>query len=203
MKKAAILLNGEPPDFPVLKILEDRYVVCADGALNWAKMRSIKVDMLIGDLDSVKDFDETIKTLRFRLDKSSTDGQLCLDYLIQNNYNDIVFLGGGGKRDDHFFGALQLLYRALKNNVYTVFYTNKCEIFITNKYFERTLRKDTILSMVPFFESAHIIHTKGLKYKLVETTIFADQSVGISNVVVKDDVEILVKDGVVLIFVVT
>lgn len=202
MKKAAILLNGEAPDFSVLKMLEDRYVVCADGALNWAKIRGVNVDLLVGDLDSVKDYDETIKILRFRPDKNSTDGQLCLDYLIQNNYDDIIFLGGGGKRDDHFFGALQLLYRALKRNVETVFYTNKCEIFIADKFFVRTLKKDTILSLVPFFESAHIIQTKGLKYILSDTTIYADESLGISNVVVRESVEISVRNGVVLIFVV-
>lgn len=201
--KAAILLNGEVPVFPLSKILEDRYIVCADGAYDWANEKNIKIDLLIGDFDSIKQNpDESIKTLRFKPNKDCTDGQLCLDYLIQNSYDDIVFLGGGGKRDDHFFCGLQLLYRALKNNVFCVFYINSCEIYITDKLFKKTLLKESVLSLVPLFESAHIIETKGLKYKLKDRTIFAHESLGISNIVIKESVEIKVKDGVVLIFVV-
>lgn len=204
--KAAILLNGEAPDFSVEKILDGRFVVCADGAYNWASKKNIKIDMLVGDFDSIDknidDIKDKIEIKSFKRDKNETDGQICLDILLEKNYDDIVFLGGGGKRDDHFFACFGLLYRALKRKADCVFYTNTSDIYITGSVFKRKVERNKILSLVPFFESVHIIYTKGLKYKLTEHTLFADQSLGISNVVDNEDVEIKVKNGVALIFVV-
>lgn len=198
--KAAILLNGEAPDFELNEILKNRFVVCADGAYTFAKQKKIKVDLLIGDLDSLnEEVDEEIKILRYDKDKDCTDGQLCLDYLIGNKYSDIIFLGGGGLRDDHYRFNINLMYRAFLQNVLCKFYTNYCTIYLSNNKFTKTLPLNCVISLAPFFESAHIIYTKGLKYQIKDKTVYSKDTLTMSNVVIDSKVEI-VSDGLVLIY---
>ena len=202
--RAAILLNGEAPNFMVSSLLKDRFVICADGAYDWAAAQDIKIDILAGDFDSVhidlSNVKDTIDIKKYSADKNMTDGQICLDILIERGYKDIIFLGGGGKRDDHFFAAIQLLYRALLQGCNCIFYTNYCEIYITDSVFLKKIKLNTTLSLVPFFESVHIIYTKGLRYKLTKHLLKACESLGVSNVVTDENVEIKVENGIALIF---
>jgi len=200
-KKAAILLNGVPPEFEVNEILKDRFVVCADGAYNWAKSKKIKIDLVVGDFDSLTEkIDDNIKVIKYQKDKDRTDGQLSLDYLIENKYNDIIFLGGEGKRDDHYRFNLNLMYRALLQDVSSIFYTNYCTIYLCKNKFEKALPVNSVISLAPFFESAHIMYTKGLKYQIKDKTIYCKDSLTVSNVVASKNVE-MVFDGLVLVYV--
>ncbi|MCL1901729.1 MAG: thiamine diphosphokinase [Firmicutes bacterium] len=198
--KAAILLNGVPPDFEINQILKDRFVVCADGAYTFAKQKKIKVDLIIGDFDSLsEEADKSVNVIKFNKDKDRTDGQLCLDYLIENKYNDIIFLGGGGFRDDHYRFNLNLMYRAFLQNVSCEFYTNYCTIYLVDKKFSKSLPLNSVISLAPFFESAHIIYTKGLKYQIKDKTVYCKDTLTMSNIVIENKVEI-VFDGLVLIY---
>jgi len=199
-KKAAILLNGEAPVFELQEVLKDRFVICADGAYNWASGKKIKIDLVVGDFDSVDGkIDKATKVLKYDKNKDRTDGQICLDYLIENKYTDIIFLGGGGKRDDHYRFNLNLMYRAFLQNITCEFFTNYCTIYLSDNKFCKSLPVNSFISLAPFFESSHIIYTKGLKYQIKNKTVYSKDTLTVSNVVIENNVEIVSK-GLVLIY---
>ena len=53
-----IISNGEVTDYNyILKLIkDDDYIICADGGTRHAYKMKIKVDLIIGDLDSSQDF---------------------------------------------------------------------------------------------------------------------------------------------------
>lgn len=105
--KGIILLNGEPYAGDIGK-KEGDIVLAADGALAWAKDK-IGIDITAGDFDSLGYV--PANSVVYPSEKNFTDGEIALDLLIGKGCREIEIYGGGGKREDHFFGNLQLCTR--------------------------------------------------------------------------------------------
>ena len=105
--RGIILLNGEPWQGEI----EDgnAFVVCCDGALRWAKGR-VRIDVTAGDFDSLGYVPQGAQV--FPVEKDSTDGEIALQMLLSRGCRQIDIYGGGGGREDHLFGNLQLLVAA-------------------------------------------------------------------------------------------
>ncbi len=200
MKRGVILLNGDSPSM-IPSFYKDDFIVCADGAFSWAKEKGICPNVLLGDFDSLKSadgFDGEI--LRFPAEKDETDAQLALDFLIEKGVKEILVLGASGKREDHFFGNLQLLLRAKKKGVFVTLLSDFTLITLHDAPFSKNVRVGTTLSLLPFFSDVHIIRTQGLKYEVQNRTLVADETLGISNVATKENVEVEIGSGMLLCF---
>ena len=150
MKAALIFLNGyydtRHLDFYRQEIetaLESRSpLICADGgiwifdALNQCGERRLIPDVLIGDMDSVADRDykplpqakHVVQEWIGKTDKDYTDGQLAVDYALeQYGCRHIIIYGGlprpEGYETDQFLGNLKLMrfghYRVSTDEHYT------------------------------------------------------------------------------------
>ena len=129
-KKGILLLNGEKYQGKIEQ--NDSYTVCCDGAFNWAK--DLKIDMHVGDFDSSTN--KAASYLVYPKEKDLTDGELGLRHLIEKGCTDIKIYGGGGKRDDHFFGNLQLLMYAIRRDISAKLITNYTTIYCADRYVE-------------------------------------------------------------------
>lgn len=194
--KGIILLNGEPYN-NIIKKNKGDFVVCCDGAYNWAKDK-VDIDIFMGDFDSLSFIPEN--SLVYPSEKNYTDGELALRYLLKN-YNEIEIYGGGGKREDHFFGNINLLYLAFKNKAKCVMLTNYSKIFIASGKVFGSGKKGNIISIVPFFENVHIISSEGLKYPLNDLTLEKGSTRGISNELNKNEYSFEINKGTPLIIV--
>lgn len=178
--KAVILLNGERPEREDLP--DHDLLIAADGAQDYAHDYGWKIHYLLGDFDSSTRPPEAERVVRFQVEKNETDGQLCLDYALSLGADELVFLGAGGGREDHFLGNLQVLYRALKAGVRAEMVTKTCRIWTVDSAFEAELPPGTTFSVVPICGPAHILEAEGFHYPASGKDFTFDSTLGISNV---------------------
>ena len=108
-----IVANGEVPSSELsLSILNDKKrIVCCDGALQ--KLLSVNVlpDVVVGDGDSMDAKLLHGREIPYHQDSSEeyNDLQKALKYCKANGYDDILLLGCGGLREDHFIANLSIM----------------------------------------------------------------------------------------------
>ena len=191
-----LLLNGEPYSGKI----EDKgaVVYCCDGAYNWAHGR-VRIDKNIGDFDSIDCIPEPPPEEVYPAEKDFTDGELAIKRLIAEGAGEIEIYGGGGGREDHFLGNLQLLYLAHKSGIKCTMVTDRSYIFPASGEIPLGCYAGKTVSVLPFGGSLHIMDFKGLKYAYPQIISYGECR-GISNIV-EQNCAFLKVDGVALIIV--
>jgi thiamine pyrophosphokinase len=109
----AIIANGKFPDhpFPLNYLLNAKRVICCDGAADSLIDFGLVPFAIVGDCDSVnKKIAERYHDRLFRdEDQETNDLTKAVNWCSQRGYDDIVILGGTGKREDHTLGNISLL----------------------------------------------------------------------------------------------
>lgn len=195
--KGVILLNGEPYEGKIED--SDALVVCCDGALGWAQ-GNVRIDVKAGDFDSLGYV--PADALVYPSEKNYTDGEIALGILLERGVDEIAIYGGGGGREDHFFGNLQLLYAAYLHGAHAVLYTRCTEISCGSGTLRWHNMSGRTLSLAPVGDVAHIMESEGLKYPLTDLTLLAGSCRGISNVIVGDDAHVVCDEGALFSFLV-
>ncbi|MBQ8885535.1 MAG: thiamine diphosphokinase [Clostridia bacterium] len=202
MKRVILLLNGEPYSGEI--DAENAIVLCADGAYDWAH-KKIRIDENIGDFDSVKGTPFPPPKTVYPSQKNQTDGEIALERAMgivrRGEADSIEIYGGGGGREDHFLGNLNLLHAALHENVPCVMITDRAEIFAAQGNFSIENIQGKTVSLFPFGGNAHIMSSKGLFYPTDDLTLTYGSCRGVSNVGVAPRAEIQSDAGVLLVFV--
>lgn len=196
--KGIILLNGVAPE--KVNVGKDDFVVCADGAYEWAKGKNIKIDLLVGDFDSLGYIPDTLPVLRFPVEKNETDGEIAVSVLEEKGVKQIDVYGAFGKRADHFFGNVALLDLGLKKGIEVKLIDDFQQISIKQGVVREKVLKNGTISLVPFDGDAHIINSKGLFYPLDDLVLQCGSTRGISNKATEEVIEFEVKSGKVLMF---
>ena len=130
MLKGIILLNGER--FSGEIDTKNSFVVCCDGAYEWATQAGIKCDVVLGDFDSLGYVPEGATV--YPCEKDFTDGELALERLISEGVSFVEIYGGSGRREDHFFGNVGLLIKAHNAGVKAVFKSDYTDFLINHLY---------------------------------------------------------------------
>lgn len=180
--KGILLLNGEPYKGEINT--QDAYVVCCDGAYNWAKGK-VKINKNVGDFDSLSCVPEPPPTEKYPVEKNFTDAEIAMDVLFGKGVDEIEIYGGGGGREDHFLGNLHLLYLAYQRCVSATMITENSVIFTGNGKVTLRGAKGATFSLLPFGGPVHIMGSTGCKYAYPEKISYGECR-GISNVVVSD-----------------
>lgn len=198
-KEAFLFINGEAPRiFPEAK--KDTLIICTDGAYNYLKFSPLKIDVVIGDLDSIHLEDSILaKDIIHIEDQNTTDFEKALQYLVDKNILEVKVYGATGKDQDHFLGNLSA----------GLYYKDKLKItFISdNSYFyfleyENTIKVDkgSLVSLFPF-PIAKGISTEGLQYPLKSEDLVMGERIGIRNTSVQNSIIINFKSGNLILFV--
>ena len=136
----------------------------------------------------------------YPVEKNFTDGEIALDLLLARGCGVIEIYGGGGGREDHLFGNLQLCYAGFLRGARTVMRSNHCDVYCAEgKIYWRGMRGKTV-SLAPVGRRAHIIESEGLKYPLSDLTLTAGSCRGISNVVEAEEASIVCDAGTLFVF---
>ena len=201
MKKAVIFLNGNPYIGAVEKNHGDIFI-CADGAYNWVRGR-FSVDVILGDMDSVDARnieDNGIEKILFPAEKDYTDGHLAVEFAVKRGYKRIEIYGAGGGRLDHQVANLYLLKLCKDLGADGIIVGGGERVYFANGDFKLNVNKNSIVSVVPFSDAAHITNTSGLKYP-IENKIINKHLIGISNIAVDNEIHIGLTEGEILVFV--
>lgn len=112
MKKNIILANGAfPQKESLLQLLQSAdNLICCDGALTHLIQHGITPTVIVGDCDSIHPNDRARWQNILVSDHSEeyNDLQKALKYCIQQQLDNIILLGCGGLRDDHFLANLSI-----------------------------------------------------------------------------------------------
>lgn len=190
------MLNGDLPEN-----LDCDFLICADGGYDYLIEKNIKPDVLLGDMDSVRSVVD-MDIIKYDSEKNETDGELCLNYLLDRGYKDIVIYGAFGGRPDHELGNYSLMYKAFCSGAKVKCVGKDYEAYLSNKQFLLNNAKNKTISVLPFIDEVHINGATGLKYPMDNLTITKCMTRGISNLCVLDKITIDIVRGVAIIFVI-
>lgn len=190
--RAVVIGNGDINDYEYISSLirNDDTIICADGGLRHAEAMGLITNVAIGDFDSYKS-DIKVKKFVYPERKDYTDGELAVQYAIDNGYDEIMLLGMTGKRLDHTLTDILLLSKY--ENSYLIDDYNEVHI-VSSKLVLRD-KKGKTLSIIPVLSDLEGITTQGLEYPLHDETLFFGESRGNSNVVTDDTCIIEVRSG--------
>ena len=109
---AVVFAGGDPPPAAVLAGLPaGAYVIAADSGFDHARRLGVKVDLVVGDMDSISPtgLELAAETETHPTDKGATDLAIALDAALARGYSRVVVVGGAGGRIDHFLANAALL----------------------------------------------------------------------------------------------
>ena len=95
----------------------------------------LNVDILIGDFDSSSDKTTAARKIQYPTRKDFTDGELCVEYAIDNGYDKILLIGMTGTRLDHTINNILLLLRCKNScliNEHNKIYPITTKIILSN-----------------------------------------------------------------------
>ncbi len=183
--KAYIYLGGNvhPENITEHPKSGDLTVAADSGILN-AKKLGERVDILVGDLDSVGDYKtpEGTEVLTFPPEKDLTDAQLAVETAIVRGADDIVIVGGLDGRLDHTMSVLGILEDLNARSVHAIAldgmnrarYLKSSSTLIPHSGYK-------YLSIIAVDEKVKGVSIEGCKYPLKNATLTRRLQFAISN----------------------
>lgn len=207
--KGLIISNGTINDYNRLKSEIDAsdFVICADGGIEHLIKLKIVPNLVLGDLDSISQLglkfikDNNIPINKFPAIKDDTDTALALDYMLDQGFNEITFMGVTGTRMDHTLANILLLITLLERGIRGKIVDDNNIIQLVDKYLEIKYRENTFVSIIPISEEGVVVSLEGFFYNLDKETIKLGSTYGISNRIVKDYGKIEIHKGKALVFI--
>lgn len=205
-----ILILGNGPwrgiEFlPELEAMAD-YIIAVDGGFAKAKGLQIKVDLVIGDLDSLGPGERAalaesgIETITFPKEKDRTDLELALDHAISLRPGRVVLFGTLGARLDQSLANIFLLEKAARAGIAVEIVAGRERIHLVHDRLELTGAEiGDLVSLLPLTAGARGIRTWGLKYRLAGEDLHRASSRGISNEVVEIPAGVELEEGLLLV----
>lgn len=197
MKKAVIIAGGNDiMHSDVSCILKDaEIIVCADSGYDNCQKMNIVPHMILGDMDSVKTIPDNLPLFRVPAEKDLTDTQLCIDYLYENGYHNIVLLCALGGRSDHMFANLMLLGYAAEKGVRLIIKNDTETVFLCEKDSVLDICDGKTFSVFAVGSDCTGVCETGAKYPLENACIKAFSTLGVSNEITGKTAKVSVKTG--------
>lgn len=202
VKKCVIISAAPYSDISFYKdkISEEDFVICADGGYVYAKNTGIIPNLIVGDFDSSAVPDTDIETIILPHEKDDTDTMYAVRQGIKRGYEDFVFLGAVGGRDDHTFANYSVLLYLKHHNCSGRILTDKSVIFLLeNEKLTIKNQRDKTFSIFPFACKSCGVSLKGFHYPLSSYTLKADFPLGISNIITSNEAAVSVSGGAALV----
>lgn len=194
--KIIVVSPKVPSNIKELINIEEYTVYACDSAVSDLYQQNIKIDLAIGDFDSLEDLSllENIKTIKLNKEKDYSDTSYAINHAY-NHSDEVILLGGiKGSRIDHFIANVLLLEQF--KNLKIIDDTNK--LFILEKGVHTINKEDyEYLTIFPIVDS--LITLKGTKYTLDKKHLKEKDQLGLSNEIILNSATIKIEYGKVLI----
>lgn len=196
--KGVLFTGGAAPEYKYIKkeLKKADIIVAADSGFDTAVKMGVKPDVVIGDMDSINHLDilenyPPDRVLCFPEDKDKTDTELGIIYLQENKYDEIVLIGGGGGRMDHFLGIVFLFDKDFSP---VIWYTHNTRLQKITGRIQVPSMKGKNVSFFPAGKSQCRMKSEGLKWPL-DNLLWTRGDMGLSNIVTEDPFCIDVLEG--------
>lgn len=204
MERTIIILSGGGPGPSPSELPEADLVIAADSGLALADGLALKVDVVVGDLDSVlpADLDAARRAGAViephPTDKDATDLDLAMAAAIERGGRRVVVVGGGGGRLDHLLGVATLLASDRWAEVAIEWHTPATVVYPTRRSVEIATEAGDLVSVIPVGGDATVT-LLGTRWELQAETLAFGSTRGISNEATTELVRLQVHSGVVLL----
>ena len=200
MSFTAIVFSGGDPVAPTLghRLPRPDLVIAADSGYHVAQLLGFRVDLVIGDLDSIDadvDLGHT-EVVRHPADKEESDLELALAAVSARRATNLVVVGGGGGRLDHLLVNAAVI-AGYKGGVVT-WYTGAETVYVVARARTITGSPGDLVTLLALSGDAIGVTTKGLRYPLDRETLFFGSARGLSNVMLTTEGEVTVESGVLI-----
>ena len=188
LESVVVVAGGQSSPGRVVAMPERAYVIAADSGIDRALALGLRIDLAIGDFDSVSPAGlaeaeaSGAVIARHPPEKDATDLELALDAAIALDPSRILVIGSAGGRLDHLLGSILLLgdARYASATVDACLDDNRLWVIRGERTLEGT--PGEIVSLLPVHGPAEGVTTSGLEYPLNDETLAAGTSRGVSNV---------------------
>lgn len=202
---AIVFAGGDPlPPAVAERLPADAFVIAADSGLHHAAAIGRRVDLVVGDLDSV-----TVEQLAAAradgaavethpAEKDASDLELALDAACARGARSVTVAGGHGGRLDHLLVNLSVLAGPRFAPLAVDAWLGATHAVVVRDETELRGRPGALLTLVAMGGTAHGVTTDGLRYRLDDDDLEAGTSLGLSNVFVDERATVRVRSGTVL-----
>jgi thiamine pyrophosphokinase len=163
--------------------------------------------VIIGDFDSLGAADISsyqqagIETIQYPTHKDETDLELALLYAINHEVTHVFIIGALGDRWDmtlaNILLAVHIRFSQLSIRLLDGF--DELAILRGEGQMDITDRPGDTLSLIPLCGDASGITTHGLVYPLTDETLYFGSSRGVSNIILSDQAQVIIKAGILLL----
>ncbi len=194
--KVAIILNCGTP---IKRKIDADKIICCDGGFNYCP---ITPDYILGDLDSlVLPSDCDIPVIQHPTHKDASDGELAIYYANEVlGADEITLYGVLGGRYDHTLCNFAIMKLAASLGMSVVAHEDGLNLYYVEGEFSMKTQKGETISILPYGGNALVTNSKNLEYPLDNLMLTPNNSRGLSNVALSNNVSIDVKYGGVLVF---
>jgi len=203
VKRCLLVGNGakNPPQFLRDLAKSVDFVIGIDAGAETLLESGVKVDLAIGDFDSLKNKDllKKINHLEYPKEKDYSDTEIAVTHAISLGYDEIILTNMLGGRTDHLLFNISILYRIFKEGKSTKILENKEEIYIFNKTIEVQTDINDIVSIFPLLGKVVFEESKGLYYPLKGKSVELGETLTLSNTAVSNPVYVELKEGVAIL----
>jgi thiamine pyrophosphokinase len=176
----------------------DDLTIAADSGYHTAKALGERVDLLLGDFDSIGQVprDENMEIRQVPAEKDYTDTQLAVEIAIEHGVEEIIIIGGLSGRLDHTLSTLAVLEDLHGRGVYASITDGQSRaryIKSTSTLIARSAYK--YLSLIAVDEVVKGVDIEGCKYPLKRATLRRRNQFAVSNEITGNVAFIAVKKG--------
>ncbi len=196
--------GARPPRGVLTAIPVGAAVVAADRGVDHALGLGLRVDVAVGDFDSISaaglaELERSgARVERYPVAKDACDLELALDLALSFRPERVLVVGGAGGRLDHLFEELLLLAAEAYAGVELDAQLGRAAVHVVRG--ERVLagRVGELVSLFALHGVASGVVTEGLVYPLRGQALVPGSSRGLSNVFAASEARVSVESGVLL-----
>lgn len=158
--------------------------IAADGGYKNALRLGVKVDILLGDFDSVGEYktDENVEIIKVPAEKDFTDTQLAVETAIERGADEIVIIGGLSGRLDHTLSNISILEDLSTRRIHALITDGNNRIRFINSTSTLIAKSGyKYVSILLASEKAKGVSAEGCKYPLKNAKLQRNVQYAISN----------------------
>ncbi len=183
-----------------LTLQEGDLLIAADGGLDHLRRARLSPHIFIGDMDSVTEAEEGLRTLRLPVRKDDTDMAAAVSYGEGEGYTTFHLYGAAGGRSDHTYANYQLLAGMSLRGLRGIIFDGAARVTaVTNGSFTLPSAARGTVSVFAVGGEATGVTLTGLSYPLHEATLTPYVPLGVSNAVMAHPAVLRVGNGTLLI----
>lgn len=204
-RHAVVVTGGDPIDpLAVPKLPSGAWVIAADSGLDRARELGLRVDLAVGDFDSVSPATlaaaETAGCLiqRHPAAKDRTDLELALLAAVDGGASDVLVLGGHGGRVDHFLANALVLADPAFAEVSVEAVMGPARLAVVRHRCDLLGQPGDTVTLLALGGPARGVTTEGLRYPLDHDDLWPGSTRGVSNEMAAEVATVWLDDGTLL-----